>query len=385
MVENRNSVLKIISAIIITIITSITLLLSLFTLPVELLVFNAESYYPVIEDETFEEEFSPVVSQVITNQLLGAGDIWLPKILGNRVILSHSIEKYIPNEWMGDVFTEVINKFTSYFNFKTLYTTIEVDIEDLKTAMKKNSQLIAKEYLASLKNCTQEEDSFFQADAGVEIDTLPMCQPSVEKLGALFPLLSGAIEDKVNQLPLTINVTGLIPEGFIMGDVFFYYYSIFRWVFRLLPFITLILLIFIAQLLKNNKKRMRKWIGSMLTIVSGVNIICLLTLLVGFDQFTGLLFKRYFSRVIAGFGDMLLGMIQSVGMQVVKYVIGSSAVVLVFGLLLLLAARVTKIEKREKETVDDVDEFYQPEKEIAPETLEEIEKEEEEKGKSKKE
>ena len=134
---------------------------------------------------------------------------------------------------------------------------------------------------------------------------------------------------------------------------------------------------------------MRRWSGLILTTISALTLISLLVILIGFDQFTGLIFNRYFSLVIAGFGYVLLGMIQDVGNQALLWVIAVSGVVLLFGLVLLLSARFTKsednvVKESQKKTIPDI----QPDaskKEIIPETMGEIEQQErivKKKGKS---
>ena len=125
---------------------------------------------------------------------------------------------------------------------------------------------------------------------------------------------------------------------------------------------------------------MRRWSGLILTTISALTLIGLLVILVGFNQFTGIIFNRYFSQVIAGFGYVLLGMIQKVGNQALLWVIAVSGSVLLFGLVLLLSVRFTKSEdnvigESQEETTLDV-QTDAPIKEVIPETMEEIEKRE---------
>ena len=296
---------------------------------------------------------------------------------------------YLPEEWMNEIIKDVIDKVIAYLNFKTPYTSIEVNIVDLKNTLILNSSLISDEYLLSLDNCTVEEDSELEGKEIIDLFALPMCKPSAENRKIVSSTLSMMIEDKANQLPATINLIGVIPGGMILGDKFFYYYSITRWVFRLLPFVTLLLLIFIAYLLKNNKKIMRKWSGLILTTISAITLISLLVILIGFDQFTGMMFNPYFSLVIAGFGYVLLGMIQNVGNQALLWVIAVSGSGLLLGLVFLLSARFTVsednvIKENREETIPGI-QTDASKKEIIPETMEEIEqqeKTEKKKGKS---
>ena len=109
-------------------------------------------------------------------------------------------------------------------------------------------------------------------------------------------------------------------------------------------------------------------------------MVSLLILLVGFNQFISLLFNKYFSKIIAGFGDVLLGLIQSVSTQVILWVITIAGGVLLFGLILLLSARFTKEEAKAFSTKKEPEEIGKEnnhiEKAVMPETLEEIEEKE---------
>jgi len=320
---------------------------------------------------------------------LSADENESPTILGNNKSLNTILVHYLPEEWINEIIKDVIDRVIAYLNFKTPYTTIEVNITDLKNTLILNSSLISDEYLLSLDNCTVEEDSELDQKETIDLYTLPICKPSADNRKIVSGALSMIIEDKINQLPESINIIGVIPGGMNLGDKSFYYYSIIRWVFRLLPFATLIILIFIAYLLRKNKKIMRRWSGLILTAVSAFTLISLLIVLIGFNQFIGLIFNRYFSQVIAGFGNVLLGMIQNVGNQALLWVIAFSVSVLLFGLILLLSARFTKsqgkvIKESKEEMIPDIESDTSI-KEIVPETIEEIEKQEKtaKKGKTK--
>ena len=369
-----------IGAILLTVIVIPALFISFFTGPLELIIFKPASYYSILENAEYKEEFPRVVSEIVTDQLLSTDENTYPTILANKESLKTILMHYLPEEWMHGIIKDVIDKVIAYLNFKTPYTSIEVDIADLKTTLILNSSEISDEYLLSLDNCTVEEDSELDGKEIIDLYTLPICKPSAENREIVSSTLSMMVEDKANQLPATINLIGVIPGGMILGDRSFYYYSITRWVFRLLPFVTLLLLIFIAYLLKNNKKIMRKWSGLILTTISAITLISLLVILIGFDQFTGLIFNRYFSLVIAGFGYVLLGMIQNVGNQALLWVIAVSGSVLLLGLVLLLSARLTKsedtvIKESEKKEIPDI-QSDASKKEIIPETIEEIEEQE---------
>jgi len=362
-----------IGAILLTAIIIPTLIISLFTVPFEFVVFESSSYYSILENDEYKDEFPRVISAIIMDQLLTTDENNTPAILGNKESLNSILENYLPEKWVNRIFIDIIDQVIAYLNFKTPYTSIEIDINELKNALIVNSSSISEKYLLSLDNCTVEENSELISKEAIDFYALPFCKPSEKNIKILSSALSMMIEDKVNHLPGSVNLLGVIPGGMILGEKTFYYYSIIRWIFRLLPFATLLLLILLAHLLRNNKKTMRKWSGIILTAIPGLILISLLAILIGFDQFVGLIFNRYFSQVIAGFGDVLLGMIQKIGTQALLWVISSSGFVLLMGLVFLLSARFTKPEDK---IIGESDLETIIEKEIIPETIEEIEEQE---------
>ena len=359
-----------IGAILLTIIVIPTLIISLFTIPFEFVVFESASYYSILEDDEYKEGFPQVVSAIITNQLLVAGENDPLVTFENKESLNTILIKFLPDEWVNEIFKDVIDQVVAYLNFKTPYKSIKVNINSLKEALILNSSLISDKYFLSLDNCTVEEDIELAGKEVIDPYALTLCRSSEKNAEIVSSAFSKMLEDKVNQLPESINLLGVIPSGMVLGEKTFYYYSIARWVFRLLPFVTLLLLIAIAYLLRKSKKTMRKWSGMILTAIPALVLISFLVILVGVDQFVGLIFNRYFSQVIAGFGDVLLGMIQKVGTQALLWVVAISGSVLLLGLVFLFAARFTKpenkmIEESDLVTISD-NEVDASEKEITP-------------------
>jgi hypothetical protein len=366
-------------AVVISLITIPALLISLFTIPIEVIVFDPSRYYPVLDQDVYKEEFPKLVSELISSQLFNINEDSNAEYFDYQEKMSAVLVNYLSSDWLDEVAGDVINKTVAYFNFKTPYDSIEVNILELKNSILQNSISISEEYMRSMKNCSALENAAYSGNEDIVLKSINICNPSISNKETVINALDLFIQDKVNQLPSSINVFGVIPSQLVSGEKFFYFYSIARWVFRLLPFITLFLLIFIAQLLRKNKKLMRKWSGLLLTIIPAASLVSLIVILIGFDQFIGLIFKQYFSKVIAGFGRVLLWIMQSVGNQVLLWVAGGAGAVFLFGLILLLFARYTKNEENvtENNSLTDSDqENIESIKDIVPETIEEIEKKE---------
>ena len=226
---------------------------------------------------------------------------------------------------------------------------------------------------------------------------MPPCKPSVNNIKSFQNPTAIYIEDLINRLPENASLTGALPFNRTIVDQYFYFYSIGRWALRLLPILAIGLLIVIALLLQAEKKVMLQWIGRLLVFTSGLGLIGLVVLLIGFDQFVVLLLNRYLNNFIEGFGILLLGLAQEVGYQTLVWVIISFGAVFAFGVFLLIINRFLKPKAESSDTslneiegsseegtpseliIDEV----QAQKEIMPETLEEIEAQEKKNSKKK--
>jgi hypothetical protein len=377
-----NSLLYKIIALTLTAISVPIIIISFFTFPVELIIFEPVNYYSVMNEQVYQEEFPQLVSDIISAQLFISDGAKGKEGRKYQEKLSIALSNYLPSDWLEEIAVKVIDNTIEYFNFKTSFYSIEVNIQDLKSAIFTNSTSIAEEFVLSLENCTKEEGGIFSGNETIILNSFEICKPSGNNIQVVSESMDEFIQNKTNQLPSKLNVFGVIPVQMVPGKQFFYYYSITRWLFRLLPFLSLIILIFIAQLLKNNKKIMRKWVGLILTILPAVLILCLIIILIGFDQIIGLFFKQNLANLIPGFGRILIWIVQSVGKKIILWVSGIAAIVLVFGLIMILFARFTKNDTGLSSSTQNKIEAT-PNKVIVPETLEEIEEKEaqEESGK----
>jgi hypothetical protein len=272
--------------------------------------------------------------------------------------------------------------------------SLKLDIGQFKSDLILKSEQIASDYLSTLSRCkTAIEENLKVYD----IEKLPPCKPSDKLIKSIQNPTAIYVEDLINRLPENASLTGALPFNRTIVDQYFYFYSIGRWVLRLLPIVAISLLIFIAFLLQDEKKVMLQWIGRLLVFTSGFGLIGLVVLLIGFDQFVVLLLNRYLNNFIEGFGILLLSLAQQVGYQTLVWVIISFAAVFTFGFFLLVINRFSKSKTlssdaslNESQSLSEeitsseliIDEV-QTQKEIMPETLEEIEAQEKRKSKKK--
>jgi hypothetical protein len=337
-----------------------SILLSIFVFPVEMILFNEDSYSEILDGEEFLDQLPPVVADVASNQVLLIGDI--PPVLSNRNNFQAALEPYLQDEWVRAMASELVGGTLDYFNFNTPYAAI------------------ANSYIQSLESC-QGQNAQLVMDASTLYE-YPACKPEGDKRAELSAMVAVFLEDRTANLPGSINLVGLVPQGMLLGESAFYWYSIMRWGFRLLPFFAILALILISYLLRKNKKSMRGWVGWVLAGTSGLLLVASLVILVGLDQFIGLLLNRHLSLLIAGFGNILLSIVHIISNKMLLWVIAISAVIFLFGLVLLLAAKYAKSEKAIEHELEPASDLATEGagKEIIPQTIEEIEQEEKENG-----
>ncbi len=398
--ENKIPIQNKIFAFILSLVFSITLLISLFALPIELVFFNQQNYVPLLLDSENADRYPKVISQVLTSELFkGIPSNQQPEILFNKSSLKMVLENNIPEEWSQTVFSELTNQVLDYLNFRVPNASIQLDISQLKSALIPKSEAIVLDYVSRLTRCSKETDEKF-GDPGISLDIyqLPPCRPSQELEQAFVMPVAVYLEDTLNRLPDSVSITGVMPYDIEKANDYFYSYSLARWGMRLLPIIAIGLLILIALLLRPERSVMLKWVGRLLVFTCGLGLVGLVILLIGFDQFVVMLVNRYLSNLIAGFDVFLLGLMQKVGYLTLVWVIISFIAVMAFGFFLLLVNRIFKprtgtsdqnaVEQESIVEEAPLTEINQGEdailKEFKPETLEEIEAQEKKNLKKKK-
>jgi len=222
----------------------------------------------------------------------------------------------------------------------------------------------------------------------MQLANIPICKPPEIFQKPVTQIIRSVFEDSIKQIPEFIKISGIFPIESQKQETLFNRYSLMRWGLRLLPILAIALFISIAVLLRQNRSQMLQWCGKTLILVSVLMLILLTVLLIGFDQFIAMIINRYLTYVIPGFGNLLLKMSQDIGYQTLIWVIISVILVLGFGVLLLLSAKLIKPRVEEEDvsqlmeteaTAELSDEEIKPSpdnKQVLPDTLEEIEEKE---------
>ena len=368
-------------ALILSVIFAISLFLSLFALPIEFVFFNQQSYTDVLENEDYAEVLPKIIAESLVYQMSNSAPI---NPISNKDTIVPIVSEKIPSDLVLSSFAAVSEQMLAYLNFKVPAGDMKIDISEIKDVLAAESDGIASDYLATFPNCLSSEVDAIDFNADITAANLPTCKPSGSDLTKFEELWQAAFEDTFNDLPAMVALDNILPLETLMTDQSFYFYSLMRWGFRLLPIITILLLITIAALLRNQREVMWKWCGRLLVIVPGITLLGLIILLIGFDQFVAMLLNPFLKNLVTGFGYVVLGATQDLGFQTLIWVFITALVIIGFGFILLLAGRFLK-PKRESVTAESETDVVMPEiedfttsevemgKTVVPETLEEIE------------
>jgi len=393
-------------AFILSCIFALSLMLSFFALPVELVFFNPVSYRAIIEKTEYEEIFPSILAETLMFQASASSKYPQIDLIANNETITAILSQRIPQELVKTTFEKVIEQMLAYLNFRIPTSDLKITTNELKVFLVNDSQAIAEQFLETLPNCQPADLDGINFDNEISAADLPACKPSGKTLNQVEGILAKAFEDIFNGLPNSYSLATIMPVDQRMPDRVFFYYSLIRWGFRLLPIFSILIFILIAVLLRNQRKVMWRWCGRLLLMVSALALIGLVVLVIGFDQFIAMLLNPFLKNLVSGFGYLLLGAVQDVGFQTLVWVVLSTLAVMVFGILLLLAVRVIPEEKEpifenredleetgsenleagglEDSSEDGSSEVELMQKTIQPETLEEIEKEEKKRKRNKK-
>lgn len=376
-------------ALALSIIFALGMFLSLFALPAEFTFFNAYSYDEIFTREEYAEVLPKVLAETLVYQTSLSSQSNEINLVTNKDTIVAILTRYLPDELVSDSYLKATEQILAYLNFKIPLSDMQIDSTEIKGALISNSGKIAADYLAATPNCLASEIEDLDFDTDITASDLPECKPAGNDLEDFQTIWTASFEDAFNSLPSTISVLRIFPLQDRLSDQTFYTYSLVRWGIRLLPIVTILILILIAVLLRNQRDVMLKWCGGLILIISAITLLGLIILLIGFDQFVAMTLNPVLKNFISGFGYVVLGAAQHLGFQTLVWVLISTLVLMVFGFFLLLAGKFSKpkpdqvvVEEEESsEEPDwvDVSEVEQaPEKTIAPETIEEIEEEEKE-------
>ena len=333
-------------AIILSIIVFVIMLPAFFTIPAELILFNRENYYPMLENPDNIQSMKDAVANVLLEKLSESkeGYIVLP-VFSNHETIKQVIKALITEKWIIDQSESITDQILDFLNFKTTYNYAEISLTEIKQKAINTSDSIAREILTSLPQCNQSDLKHLD-EKELSIKDIPACRPSPSYETKVLPVLKWAIEDFTNSLPSSFRFAQLFDQQNASGinkfDSAFYFYSITRWALRLLPIISILLLFFIAMLLRNSSAVMQKWSGKLLVITSSVSLTLIIITLVGLDQAAYLLLNSLLTGYSSHLGVLFLTIFEGILSKALIWIGVISITVLGFGILLIFNSSMKK-------------------------------------------
>ena len=366
--NTKTTVLQKLIAILLSMLFLLILLPSTITVPLELVLFDNENYYDSLEERQLLGKAKELVAKIFVDNLYAEKEGYiLPAVFINSDALKQAFVDIIPDEWVKSQLHNIIDSSIAYFNFRSPLAEITIDISTIKSEALVQSSMISNAIYNSLPYCNKQQEQIFQKNE-IGILDIPACKPEEIHEDTSRILIKQTTEDFINAIP-NIYLVGSFDLGAIQYDTsifsnFFYEYTITRWLIRLLPVFALILLISIALILKTDKKLMINWISKLLSFFSIINLIVLLIVLIGFDQFSAILFESLLSKFISNWGAIVFTIFRNVGMQSILWIAMINTSLLLLGILMFFLSRMIKATKNEEQEQISFDDVLEAKKEL---------------------
>lgn len=366
-------------AFILSVLVVVIFIPSLFSIPLEFVIMNSETYAAIYEEETLVETGQEAFTSFIASTLTDPGENEIvPPIFNDAEKIGNVLQPYVTGEWVKEQLMSVTQQLLQFLNFQTPFGIVDVNLSALQESIATDQEKIVEDLYASYPACDEKDLQSLSSDA-VNIIALPACDPPTEIKDDVTKIVSTYIEKYLFAIPQTYKIN---IEDSLRGNAqdTLLSYSIFRWTLRLLPIALILLLIGIALLLRKNVKEMRTWMGKLLLTVSIISILAVLVLLIGSEQFTAVFINRVMTADAGAFGALLLRGLQSVTYRTLLWMGIISIGFLCAGLLILFLNREKKERMPEtdleEEFVEPPEEIMQEKKELIEETFDETEEEE---------
>lgn len=374
--------MKIVAAVICSLLIVPAIIVSCFSIPLEFIAFNAETYTEPLRSPEIEETLRTVFSEAITHQFQNIGGKGLPPILGHRQALENAFLDQLPANWVKLTAIELKEEVFDHLNFRFDSKPVPINIVSLKKRLSSNSDTFSETYLSGLPHCELNDTSLEHGESFLDIYDYPQCNPIEGISSRVTDSVSQFISDYFATLPDELELAGLIPESFRRGSTAFANYSMIRWMVRLAPVAAISLLIALSLLLQENRKLLWHWSGLLLLLSASLLFVALIGLLIGQNTWAA-----YFANMISGGEDqsglsLIEDLIAAVFPNIAGWTGAFGVVIWLFGLILYLAGKHSRRENPSKESeaslinTDDQDQR----KSILPETLEDVEQKEKRKN-----
>ncbi len=340
-----------------------------FSAPLEFIILKNETYSNILNSDVTLTIGQEAFSTIIADQLNQPSDNeMVPAIFADTEMIAEILKPYITKEWVQSRLISAMDQLLEFLNFKQPFGIINIDLTELKENVLAGREDLVESLLSRFAACDMQE---LQTLAGgvVSPANLPACNPPQELKAKTVEIISTYIEGFLYQIPnqYSINIEQLVQAG--LKDPLISY-SIFRWVFRLLPVALAALLILLVLCLRKNKQEMRAWIGKLLIIAALLSLIVIMVLLIGSEQFTTVLVNSILSVEQEAFGTLILKLLQSITYQSLLWMAASAGIMLVIGLLIHFMNRLSK--KETESTVVDQDVYLEESVEDILETKREM-------------
>ncbi|RPJ51584.1 MAG: hypothetical protein EHM21_02350 [Chloroflexi bacterium] len=253
----------------------LTALPGIFSFPAERILFNPQTYKQALADEGAYQQFPALVGEMIASGgnvfLFGSGSELLQVL--QRSNYEALIQHIFPEDWVRAQADALVDQFWAYFNFQASQFRLVVDFRPVKARLQgEQAAQISAEIVAGFPPCEQEElfDWGLQALQG-QVDSLPLCRPPGQLVGAANLLVEGFLKGGATAIPNELDLATVLKLPVTLGgqtassalNAYFDIYRFYRQVNLYFPLVALGLLVvagFLAHDLRTRQGALY-WLG----------------------------------------------------------------------------------------------------------------------------
>jgi hypothetical protein len=314
---------------------------TIFSAPLEFVVMNADTYSALTNNDKLLDAGQDAFSAYIAGQLNQPGETEIvPPAFRNTELLTEVIKPFVTKEWMSKTLNDVAGQLLQFLNFKQPFGIVRIDLTEIKASVLAERDVLVENLLSASVPCDAAEIAKMESGT-LSITSMPLCNPPAEVKSKVVAAISDYVEEFLYKIPqeYRINIEDGITTTNYKNPLLSY--SLLRWTFRILPILSLVLLIAIAVILRKNGTEMCAWLGRLLTTAAIISLVLILVLLIGSEQFTALFINQVLSAENGSFGTLLLIVLQAVTYRTLLWMGAISIALLCVGLIILFFNRLS--------------------------------------------
>jgi hypothetical protein len=340
---------------------------SVFTIPSEVFLFQAESYKEAMRSQRFYQNFPGWMAElVVEGDLEGMQE--MPAALQNLQYEEYErmLRAVLPPEWVAAEIEAVIDEFWAYMNFQTTALDMTIELDEPKERLTgPGSDVVIQTIMNTWPECTSTELQGILQDMEVgAAGSMPLCRPPLEYRPAFVETVRSGLLIFSVMLPDRVSFVQLLeivePNEQRRGERVaqtFQTYRTLRGVMRTAPLLMAITMLLIgAAAFRRPRSFLTGW-GGPLMIGGVIGMVIAVAIGLAGNLIAESVVRQLTVTRPAGMFQALVSMVRSVSNSFTLYTSLSGLIVAVVGAGMFLFGRFYPGRNEEDEIIE---EEYQP-------------------------